>query len=472
MTMLGRYERTTPLSNKGAGSCRWCFAVRGGQEYFIKEFTEGPKYPENDTASSPEKRAKKIKKCEAFEKSKTNIYRAINLYSDGNAVRVVDFFRVGTKYYMVMPRIRPVKMRVEEVARLPEHVKRRICTVIAHSVAQLHECGFVHADIKHSNIMLAHTRTNNLTAKLIDYDAGFFEYDPPAHPEEIHGDQVYFSPEAWKAFLGEKAQLTCKLDVFALGILFHQYLSGKLPGFDEEKYSCAGEAVAAGEKLDLSVDIAADLRRVICQMLAADPCERLSAQQVFHNLTKTGKLSYTVRHEVEGKIRDSFTFEQYVENDENCQIVVKQESLKARDYLGYKYDIREPWIMEGETVDDGTVVTVKYVKDTTQQKTVSYTVQHEVGGMLVERTVHTAKIWVNAASEISIEKGSLAPYSYYGYKFVAISTDKQDGDYVADGTIITLKYAEGNMENEAARKEENLAGDVPARPGFWDMGDL
>lgn len=119
MTMLGQYERTTPLSNKDAGSCRWCFAVYGCQEFFIKEFTDGPKYPENDTTSSPEKRAKKIKKCEAFEKSKTNIYRAINMYSDGNAVRVVDFFRMGAKYYMVMPRIRPVKMRVEEVAVLP-----------------------------------------------------------------------------------------------------------------------------------------------------------------------------------------------------------------------------------------------------------------------------------------------------------------------------------------------------------------
>lgn len=351
-------------------------------------------------------------------------------------------------------------------------MKRRICTVIAHSVAQLHKCGFVHADIKHANIMLVPTRANKLTAKLIDYDAGFFEYDPPAHPEEIHGDQVYFSPEAWKTFLGEEVQLTCKLDVFALGILFHQYLSGKLPGYDEEKYSCAGEAVAAGEKLSLSLDIPADLRRVICQMLAADPCERLSAQQVFNYLTNSDKLSYTVRHEVEGKIRDSFTFKWSMENDGDRKIVVSQESLKPREYLGYKYDIREPWVIEGETVDDGTVITVKYVKDTTQQKTVSYTVQHEICGILVEQTVHTAKIWVNAANVIPLEKGSLAPYSYYGYKLVAISTDKQDGDYVSDGTIITLKYAEGNMENEATYKEENCAGDVPARPGFWDMGDL
>lgn len=471
MAMLGRYERTTALSNKDAGSCRWCFAIRGGHEYFIKEFLE-PKYPENDTTSSPEKRAKKIRKCEAFEQSKTRIYRAINEHSDGNAVRVVDFFRVGAKYYMVMPKINPVKMSVEEIARLPEHVKRRICTVIAHSVAQLHESKFVHADIKHTNIMLVHSRTSKLTAKLIDYDAGFFEYDPPTHPEEISGDQVYFSPEAWTAILGEEATLTCKLDVFALGILFHQYFTGKLPGYDEEKFSCAGEAVAAGEKLNISWDMPADLHRVISQMLAANPCERPSAQEVFNSLTKPDKLSYTVRHEVEGETRDSFTFEQSVGNYGSRKIAIKQESLKPWEYTGYKYDRRDPWIIEGEAVDDGTVITIKYVKDLSQQKTVSYTVLHKVDGKIVDQMVHTTKIWINAANEIPVVKGSLEPKTYAGCKFESSSTDKQDGDYIPNGTIITLKYTEVIIENGAIQNEGEFVGDAPAQPGFWDLGDL
>lgn len=292
---------------------------------------------------------------------------------------------------MVMPKINPVKMSVEEIARLPEHVKRRICTVIAHSVAQLHESKFVHADIKHTNIMLVHSRTSKLTAKLIDYGAGFFEYGPPTHPEEIPGDQVYFSPEAWTAIFGKEAKLTCKLDVFALGILFHQYFTGKLPGYDEEKFSCAGEAVAAGEKLNISWHMPADLHRVISKMLAANPNERPSAQDVFKNLTKPDTLSYTVRHEVEGQTRDSFTFEQSVGSYGNRKITVKHESVKPRDYAGYKYDKREPWIIEGETVDDGTVITIKYVKDLSQQKIVSYTVQHKVAGKIVDQVVHTKK---------------------------------------------------------------------------------
>lgn len=471
MGMIGRYEQITKLGNENAGTCFWCYALRGGREYFLKEFPE-PKHPVSDSEATPKQVARKLAKCEAFEKEKTRIYQAVNNSSDGNAVRVTDFFRVGAKYYMAMPRVKAVDMEIKDVAKLPEHVKRRICTVIAHALAQLHSVHFVHSDIKHSNVMFVHSRTHKLTAKLIDYDAGFFEDTPPRCSEEVKGDQVYYSPEAIAVMYGGEAKLTCKLDVFALGILFHQYFTGTIPQYDIEQYDSVGKAVVSDGKIEVSRDMPEDIHRLICRMLKAYPEERPTAQEVFNNLTKPDKLSYTVRHEVEGKTRDSFTFEQSVGSYGNRKIAVKQDSLTPREYLGYKYDKREPWIIEGETVDDGTVITVKYVKDLSQQKSVSYTVQHKVDGKIVEQMVHTTKIWINAANEIPIVKGSLTPKSYAGCKFEAISTDKQDGDYLANGTIITLKYIEIIVENEGTQKEDHFVGDAPARPGFWDMGDL
>ena len=459
MGMIGRYEQITKLGNDNAGTCFWCYALRGGQEYFLKEFPE-PKHPVTDSEATPKQVARKLANCEAFEKEKTRIYQAVNNSSDGNAVRVTDFFRVGAKYYMAMPRVKAVDMEVDEIAKLPEHVKRRICIVIAHALAQLHAVHFVHSDIKHSNIMFTHSRTHKLTAKLIDYDAGFFEDTPPRHSEEVKGDQNYYSPEAIVVMYGGEAPLTCKLDVFALGILFHQYYTGEYPKFDS-KWGCAGKAVAAAGRIEVSRDMPEDIHRLICRMLMTYPEERPTAQEVFNILTKPDTLSYTVRHEVDGKTRDSFTFEQGEGNYGNCKITVKHESVKPRDYTGYKYDKREPWIIEGESVDDGTVITIKYVKDLSQQKTLSYTVQHKVGVKIVEQTVHTTKVWINASNEIPIIKGSLMPKSYAGCIFETISTDKQDGDCVADGTIITLKY-----------NETHFIGDAPARPGFWDMGDL
>lgn len=283
MGMIGRYEQITKLGNENAGTCFWCYAVREGQEYFIKEFPE-PKYPTPDSEATPEQVARKEARCEAFEKEKTRIYQAVNNSSDGNAVRVTDFFRVGAKYYIAMPRVKAVDMEIEEIASLSEQEKRRICTVIVHAMAQLHAVHFVHSDVKHSNIMFVHSLTNKLTAKLIDYDAGFFEDTPPRCSEEVKGDQVYYAPEAIAVMYGGEAQLTCKLDIFALGILFHQYFTGALPQFDMEKYDSVGMAVVSGGTIAVSREMPADIHRLICQMLAEDPGERPTAQEVFHCL--------------------------------------------------------------------------------------------------------------------------------------------------------------------------------------------
>lgn len=288
MRTLGRYKLITQLSNKDAGSCRWCIASLNGQEYFVKEFLE-PKYPANDTTSSLAKIERKIKKCRSFEEKKKKLYRTINYCSDGNAVRVNDFFRVGAKYYMAMPKINAVKIDAEDIAGFNEDKKRKLCAIIAHSVAMLHNGCFVHSDIKHSNVLFTHTKKGALTVKLIDYDAGFFEDEPPTHPEEIGGDQVYFSPEVWLALCGESVTLARKIDVFALGILFYQYMTGKLPEYDTEKYSCVGEAVAMGDTVSLSLALPIDILRLLGKMLSKKPEDRPTAWEAYNVLIKPFK---------------------------------------------------------------------------------------------------------------------------------------------------------------------------------------
>lgn len=67
--------------------------------------------------------------------------------------------------------------------------------------------------------------------------------DPPKYEDELGGDQVYLAPEACKFMCGEPVELTCKIDVFSLGIIFHQILAGVLPWFDSEQYDYVFEAV-------------------------------------------------------------------------------------------------------------------------------------------------------------------------------------------------------------------------------------
>ena len=105
-------------------------------------------------------------------------------------------------------------------------------------------------------------------------------------PGEITGDQVYFSPEALLHNMGRPVAVTEKADIFALGLLFHQYWCGTLPGFDREEHRYANEALLEGDSLLLNIPaLPGDVRALLDRMLALDPAERPSARQAWESLS-------------------------------------------------------------------------------------------------------------------------------------------------------------------------------------------
>lgn len=280
MEKLGTYELTGHLTSQNSGYSVWGFGKKNGKDYFIKQFLS-PKYPEKDMVSSPERLQKKIAQCNRFERQKTAIYRMLNDNSDGNAVRVEEFFRIESKYYISMRKIEALPWDVTAVAALDQAEIKRLCAIIAHGIAGLHKGRIVHADLKHDNILFMRTKSGKITAKIIDFDSSFLETDPPPAGDEIVGDLVYFSPEACRSIWGEEVELTCKMDIFSLGVLFHQYFAGELPGFDHEQSDYAGEAVAKGEQLIVSEQLPDEIRELLSKMLNPDPCERPPASEVF-----------------------------------------------------------------------------------------------------------------------------------------------------------------------------------------------
>ena len=72
------------------------------------------------------------------------------------------------------------------------------------------------------------------TAKLIDFDDSYLAGQPPS-PDTVVGDTLYGAPE-WLSYIqgegrADGTRLTTAVDMFALGLMLHEYLTGERPGF-------------------------------------------------------------------------------------------------------------------------------------------------------------------------------------------------------------------------------------------------
>lgn len=282
--VMNGYQLLMPFNNKEAGFSRWTLAVQGEKKIFLKEFLN-PVYP-LENALSDKIRQQRIEACEEFEKKKKRLYSKINEVSDGNIVRIREFFRCDSHYYIATDRIDSQDISYEELQKYPIEERLLLCRIIAHAVMKLHSSRIVHADLKASNILLKVTQNQKLTAKIIDFDCSFIEDDPPQYEDELGGDQVYLAPEACLFMCGEPVQLTCKIDVFSLGLIFHQILSGKLPWFDPNEYDYAFDAVLDRQQLEIASKLDQEIKDMLKKMLVLDADERITMQEVFQILKK------------------------------------------------------------------------------------------------------------------------------------------------------------------------------------------
>ncbi|GAB4409712.1 MAG: hypothetical protein OHK0053_36550 [Microscillaceae bacterium] len=288
--LIKGYEVLKDFTTAGGGLSKWSFAKKGGKEFFIKEFLS-PKYPTKEAPGSAASKAKKKVICERFEAHHRALMQHINekCGRGGNLVFTVDFFRNESKYYKVTEKVDVASLSIAEIAALPLIKRVLILKTIAHSLNVLHSAEVVHGDLKPDNVLIKQTKTGTYTAKLIDFDNSYFSGNPPEMSEDLVGDMVFYSPEMVRFIQKDEhltaAALTIKSDIFALGLLFCLYLTGKLPAFDQEKYTYAGVAAYAGQTLGLHDEqIPEALRLLVGQMLQVDFRKRPAIEAVFQAL--------------------------------------------------------------------------------------------------------------------------------------------------------------------------------------------
>ena len=284
---IGEYILKAPLTSNKSGFSKWGFCWKGDTEFFIKEFLS-PVYPDDSVELSAAMREKRIDECVRWFDSKSRIYNTIVQAQTGNLVVPISFFKYESRFYLVTQKVSESAMDFAVLNRFDMAHKLIVMKVLANSFARLAERNIVHADVKPDNLLIKQTNGGFFTMKIIDFDASYLADQPP-EPDEVQGDTVYYAPETLLYIIGEPAHLSPKVDVFAMGIIFHQVLTGKMPVIKDE-YDYIYEAVLSDDPPVLEPSLPPDYKRLLENMLQKDPKNRLSMQQVFDELVRLDTL--------------------------------------------------------------------------------------------------------------------------------------------------------------------------------------
>lgn len=277
--VINGYYLESELQNTNSGFSKWTFATKNGKRYFIKELLN-PVYPADRSIMTDEMFNERVRYCVQFEERFIRFYNTINRASKGNLVRIIEFFRSGSKYYVVTEKIESDSIDPSIIPTLPVRKKLLLLKTIARGFYDLHSTGIVHFDVKLTNILLKKTAHQNYTAKIIDFDSGFFKGDA-FEDREFGGDLTYLAPETFLRISGEDVTPDEKADIFALGLVFHEYFYGYLPRFNEEEFEYPYEAALEMGKINADESgMPKELADLITSMLDSEPKNRPSAQDI------------------------------------------------------------------------------------------------------------------------------------------------------------------------------------------------
>jgi serine/threonine-protein kinase len=140
------------------------------------------------------------------------------------------------------------------------------------ALARAHDLGVVHRDLKSDNIMLTVRGGRNDFVKILDFGLAALARDPRLAPKgAVFGTPEYMSPEQAR---GEDA--IAGSDLYALGILFFEMLTGRLPfrsGDRDELLEMQRKATPPSPRKYRS-DIPDQAERIILKLLEKNPEDR------------------------------------------------------------------------------------------------------------------------------------------------------------------------------------------------------
>jgi hypothetical protein len=157
--------------------------------------------------------------------------RAASRLNHPNSVGVIDFGKTEDgQLYLVMEFLRGKDLARVQYEEGPLSF-RRIVSILKQVLAALseaHHLGIIHRDLKPENVILEQIRTGGDFVKVVDFGLAKMRIEAVqsniTSPGIVCGTPEYMSPEQ-----GRGDPLDARSDLYAVGVIFYQLLTGRLP---------------------------------------------------------------------------------------------------------------------------------------------------------------------------------------------------------------------------------------------------
>jgi serine/threonine protein kinase len=171
-----------------------------------------------------------------------------------------DFGEVDGRLFLVTPYIEGGTLATRlQKGPLSLAETRRLFVPLVQAVAYIHRRGVVHRDLKPTNIMLD-TEDNDVYVRLIDFGIASLQGQPASPPLTMAGHEMgtvaYMAPERLSGIAAPSN------DIFSLGVILHQMLTGRMP---------TAAPPAPGSK---APRLPEPLAQVVRRCVATNPAER------------------------------------------------------------------------------------------------------------------------------------------------------------------------------------------------------
>lgn len=219
-----------------------------------------------------------------------------------NIVNIYDVGEEEGSHFIVMEYVPgdTLKSRIQKEGKLPVAEALQITKEIASALEQAHRNNLVHCDIKPHNILMM----PDGHIKVADFGiARAVTSATMTYSGTVVGSVHYFSPEQAKG-----SAITPKSDIYSLGVVLYEMLTGALPFTGETTVSIALKHLQEEPPTirQADPDIPPVVESVVLQAMSKDPAERPSSTELIKAITEAEGLLYKNQSTMSNSIADPF----------------------------------------------------------------------------------------------------------------------------------------------------------------------